>query len=118
MSSSSIQASLRTQLWTFWQPGQRSGIARSSGKDSSTILSVLKPVRTAVPRVGHRIRMSPIATFGPAHGPRAQPLSRSLWVIGKTQRRNRTLPSNRRANWGNWANGAKPDAGRALGAFG
>jgi hypothetical protein len=54
-SALSTHASFRRHLCTFMQAGQRSGISRFVSNESSTIVSVLSPVETAVPRIGQRI---------------------------------------------------------------
>jgi hypothetical protein len=53
----STHASFRPHLWTFMHAGQRSGILRFAANESSTIVSVVSPVGTSLPRIGQRIMM-------------------------------------------------------------
>ena len=55
--SFAIQASLRCHLWTFMHAGQRGGIDKSSN-ESSTIVSVLRPVLTGFRKTGQLIKIS------------------------------------------------------------
>jgi hypothetical protein len=52
------------------QAGQRSGISRFVSNESSTIVSVLSPVETAVPRIGQRIMI--LGVIGDAKTERPQ----------------------------------------------
>jgi len=57
-SASAIHASSRRHWWTFLQAGHRTDILRFAGNESNTIVSVVSPVGTFVPRIGQRIIIS------------------------------------------------------------
>jgi hypothetical protein len=56
-SALSIQASLGIQLCIFRQAGHRIGILRSASIESNTIISVVRPVETLIPKIGQRIKI-------------------------------------------------------------